>query len=135
MIDVPGTVALAPGGDVAIPVVVRAAADAGTGENYGFVVLTQNGVQRRVPYGFLIERPALRNVTAVPLKKLQTGDTATGTSKVSVVLLPARAVRPAAGLHRADDERGRLRAPLLRRRQRADRQPRRLGARQQRRAR
>ena len=28
-----------------------------TGENYGFVVLTQNGVQRRVPYDFLVERP------------------------------------------------------------------------------
>ncbi len=88
VIDVPGTVALAPGGDVAVPVVVRAAANAGTGENYGFVVLTQNGVQRRVPYDFLIERPALRNLTAVPLKKLQTGDTASGTSLVSVYCCP-----------------------------------------------
>ncbi len=87
-IDVPGTVTLAPGGDVAIPVVVRAAADAGTGENYGFVVLTQNGVQRRVPYDFLVERPALRTMTAVRLKGLQTGDTATGTSKVSVYCCP-----------------------------------------------
>ncbi len=87
-IDVPGTVALSPGGDVPIPVVVRAAADAGVGENYGFVVLTQNGVQRRVPYGFLIERPALRNLAAVPLKKLQTGDTATGKSLVSVYCCP-----------------------------------------------
>ncbi len=87
-IDVPGTVALAQGGDVPVPVVVRAAADAGTGENYGFVVLTRNGVQRRVPYGFLIERPALRNLTAVPLKKLQTGNTATGTSTVSVYCCP-----------------------------------------------
>ena len=87
-IDVPGTVALAPGGDVAIPVVVRAAANAGIGENYGFVVLTQNGVQRRVPYEFLIERPALRNVPAVPLKKLQIGNTATGKSLVSVYCCP-----------------------------------------------
>ena len=87
-IDVPGTVALSPGGDVAIPVVVRVAAGAGLGENYGFVVLSQNGVQRRVPYGFLVERPALRNVTAVPLKKLQTGDTAAGKSNVSVYCCP-----------------------------------------------
>jgi hypothetical protein len=87
-IDVPGTVALAPGGDVAIPVVVRAAANAGIGENYGFVVLTQNGVQRRVPYEFLIERPALRNVPAVPLKKLQIGNTATGPSLVSTYCCP-----------------------------------------------
>ena len=49
------------------------------------------------------------------------------------LLLSARAVRAAAELHRPDDERGRLRAPLLHRRQRADRQPRRLDPRQQRR--
>jgi minor extracellular serine protease Vpr len=96
LIDVPGTVALAPGGDVAIPVVVRAAADAGLGENYGFVVLTQNGVQRRVPYDFLIERPALRNLTAVPLKKLQTGSTAVGKSTVSVYCCPLAPFGPAA---------------------------------------
>jgi subtilisin family serine protease len=87
-IDVPGTIALLPGSDVALPVVVRVGAGAGTGENYGFVLLTQNGVQRRVPYSFLVERPALRNVTALRLKKLQTGDTAAGPSKVSVYCCP-----------------------------------------------
>ena len=94
VIDVPGTVALSPGGDVAVPVVVRAAADAGPGENYGFVVLTQNGVQRRVPYDFLIERPALRNLTALPLKKLQTGNTAAGKSTVSVYCCPLEPFGP-----------------------------------------
>src|SRR6476620_4794630 len=34
-VDVPGQITIAPGGDVAIPVVVRAAADAATGENSG----------------------------------------------------------------------------------------------------
>jgi subtilisin family serine protease len=87
-IDVPGTVALASGGDVAIPVVVRAAADAGLGENYGFVVLTGNGVQRRVPYAFIVERPALRSAPFVALKKLQTGNTATGTNRVSIYCCP-----------------------------------------------
>ena len=77
-IDLPGQLTLAPGGDVAVPVVVRAAADATTGENSGFVVLTGNGVTRRVPYSFLVERPALRDVPAVPLKKTQIGDTAAG---------------------------------------------------------
>jgi minor extracellular serine protease Vpr len=93
-IDVPGTVALAPGGDVAIPVVVRAAADAGLGENYGFVVLSGNGVQRRVPYSFIVERPALRNAPFVALKKLQTGDTAVGTSLVSTYCCPAAPFGP-----------------------------------------
>jgi minor extracellular serine protease Vpr len=87
-INLPGTIAVAPGGDVALPVEVRAAADAGTGENYGFVVLTQNGVQRRVPYAFLVERPALRDVPVATLQKLQTGDTATGASHVSVYCCP-----------------------------------------------
>jgi subtilisin family serine protease len=93
-IDVPGTVALASGSDVAIPVVVRAAADAGTGENYGFVVLSGNGVQRRVPYAFDVERPALRNAPVVALKKQQTGDTATGTSLVSSYCCPAEPFGP-----------------------------------------
>jgi minor extracellular serine protease Vpr len=93
-IDVPGTVALAAGADVAIPVVVRAAAAAGIGENYGFVVLSGNGVRRRVPYAFIVERPALRNAPSVPLKKLQTGNTATGTSLVSSYCCPAAPFGP-----------------------------------------
>jgi len=93
-IDVPGTVALASGGDVAVPVVVRAAADAGTGENYGFLVLSGNGVQRRVPYAFIVERPALRNAPYVALKKLQTGDTAVGTNLVSSYCCPAAPFGP-----------------------------------------
>ena len=93
-IDVPGTVALASGGDVALPVVVRASADAAIGENYGFVVLSGNGVQRRVPYAFLVERPALRNAPYVALKKLQTGDTAVGTSLVSSYCCPAAPFGP-----------------------------------------
>jgi subtilisin family serine protease len=93
-IDVPGTVALASGSDVAIPVVVRAAADAAIGENYGFIVLSGNGVQRRVPYAFLVERPALRNAPFVALKKLQTGDTAAGTNRVSSYCCPAAPFGP-----------------------------------------
>ncbi|MDX6426770.1 MAG: hypothetical protein QOD52_2175, partial [Gaiellaceae bacterium] len=93
-IDVPGTVALASGGDVALPVVVRATADAGLGENYGFVVLTGNGVQRRVPYSFIVERPALRNAPVVALKKLQSGNTATGTNRVSVYCCPTAPFGP-----------------------------------------
>jgi minor extracellular serine protease Vpr len=93
-IDVPGTVTVATGGDVAIPVVVRADANAGIGENFGFVVLSANGIQRRVPYSFLLERPALRTLTAMPLQKLQTGDTAKGTSLVSTYCCPSEPFGP-----------------------------------------
>ncbi|MGH3003356.1 MAG: S8 family serine peptidase, partial [Gaiellaceae bacterium] len=94
VIDVPGLAAIQPGGDVAIPVVVRAAADAAPGENYGFVVLSGDGVQRRVPYAFLVERPALRGAPVTPLKKLQTGDTASGTNRVSVYCCPSEPFGP-----------------------------------------
>jgi hypothetical protein len=87
-VDVP------PGGDVSIPVTVRASADAGKGENYGFVVLTGNGVQRRVPYAFILEKPALASAPVVALKKLQTGDTASGTNRVSQYCCPAAPFGP-----------------------------------------
>jgi minor extracellular serine protease Vpr len=93
-IDLPGSVTIAPGGDVAIPVVVRAAATAATGENFGLVVISGSGVQRRVPYAFLVERPALRTLKAVALKKLQTGDTAGGTSLVSTYCCPSEPFGP-----------------------------------------
>jgi minor extracellular serine protease Vpr len=95
-IDVPGTVAIPAGGDVAIPVVVRAPTNAGLGENFGFVILTGNGVQRRVPYAFIVERPALRDAPVVALKKLQTGTTATGTNRVSAYCCPAAPFGPPA---------------------------------------
>jgi len=94
VIELPGQITVAPGGDVAVPVVVRADANATTGENYGFVVLTGNGVTRRVPYSFLIERPALRNLTAIKLKKTQIGDTAVGTSRVSTYCCPSEPFGP-----------------------------------------
>ncbi|MGZ4334704.1 MAG: S8 family serine peptidase [Gaiellaceae bacterium] len=93
-IDVPGSITLAPGGFAAVPVTVTAAADAGAGPSFGFVVLSGNGVQRRVPYAFLVERPALRAVAAVPLKKEQVGDTSKGTSRVSVYCCPAEPFGP-----------------------------------------
>jgi minor extracellular serine protease Vpr len=93
-IDAQSTVALGPGGLAFIPVTVTAAANAATGTNGGFIVLSGNGVQRRVPYAFLVERPALRNVPSTPLKELQTGDTSKGASQVSVYCCPAAPFGP-----------------------------------------
>ena len=77
-----------------IPVTVVAPASATTGENYGFIVLTLNGVSRRVPYSFLVERPALANVPAKELVKLQTGDTAVGPNRVSQYCCPSEPFGP-----------------------------------------
>jgi minor extracellular serine protease Vpr len=93
-VDVPGQIVVAPGGDVSIPVVVRADGTATTGENYGFVLLTGDGVTRRVPYSFLIERPALRDVNALKLRKTQVGSTAAGSSRVSVYCCPSEPFGP-----------------------------------------
>ena len=93
-LDVPGNALLMPGGSVSVPVVVNVAADAGVGENAGFLVLSGNGVQRRVPYAFLVERPALRTVQATPLAKLQVGSTAKGASRVAVYCCPSEPFGP-----------------------------------------
>ncbi len=94
VIDVPGTITITPGGSVAMPVVVNVGAGATVGQNNGFFVLSHDGVQRRVPYAFLVERPALRNVPATPLKKIQTGDTATGTNRVTTYCCPSEPFGP-----------------------------------------
>ena len=93
-IDAQPTVALGPGGLAFVPITVTAAADAGTGTNDGFIVLSGNGVQRRVPYAFLVERPALRTAPSTPLAEVETGDTAKGASKVSVYCCPAEPFGP-----------------------------------------
>jgi hypothetical protein len=93
-ISVPGTVTLTPGGFTGFPVSVSASANAATGMNDGFIVLSGNGVQRRVPYAFLVERPALRNMAVAPLQKFQTGDTAKGTSRVAAYCCPAAPFGP-----------------------------------------
>ena len=94
-IDAPASLTLTPGGFTGIPVTVEASADAATGINQGFVVLSGDGVQRRVPYAFLVEKPALRNAPVTELKKLQTGDTATGPNNVSVYCCPSEPFGPA----------------------------------------
>ncbi len=96
-IDVPGNLLLAPGAEVAVPVVVHAAADAATGENYGFVVLTGDGVARRVPYAFLVERPGLHSAAVTQLQQQQVGDTASGPSLVSAYCCPSAPFGPPPG--------------------------------------
>src|SRR5206468_13098226 len=92
-VEVPGTVSVAPGGEAALPVVARAAAGAAKGDDYGFVVLSKDGVTRRIPYAFFVTRPALASVTPIPLRQLQTGTTI-GDSRVSQYRWPAAPFGP-----------------------------------------
>ena len=94
-VGVPGTVTLASGGETDFTVAVSASPDAAKGDDYGFVVL-RNGTQtRRIPYLFLVTRPGLEGETAKPLKKLQTGDTRSGTSRVDLYRFPDAPFGPA----------------------------------------
>jgi hypothetical protein len=87
-VDLPGTLALAPGGGVDLAATVRASADAVQGENFGFIVLRNGASARRIPYFFLVTRPALAAASVVPLKKLQSGDTRTGADRVQAYRYP-----------------------------------------------
>jgi hypothetical protein len=87
-IELPGSIAVAPGGSVDLAVTVRAAADAVQGENFGFVVLRNGASARRIPYFVLVDRPALAAASVVPLRKLQTGDTRTGVDRVRAYRYP-----------------------------------------------
>jgi minor extracellular serine protease Vpr len=87
-VELPGTLAIAPGGGADLPIVARAAPDAVQGENFGFVVLRNGASTRRVPYFFLVDRPALAAAAVVPLKKRQRGTTRAGTDLVRAYRYP-----------------------------------------------
>ena len=93
-VDLPGSVVVSPGGTAEIPVVVRANAGAATGDDYGFITLTNGGQVRRVPYYFTVERPGAEIGPVLPLKKFQTGDTRKGTSNISQYRFPTSPFGP-----------------------------------------
>src|SRR5204863_3404352 len=62
---------------------------AGNGENYGFVVLRNGALTRRIPYFFLVDRPALAAAREQPLRTVQSGTTASGESLVGRYRYPA----------------------------------------------
>ncbi|MBD0329280.1 MAG: S8 family serine peptidase [Thermoleophilia bacterium] len=95
-VEAPGVVQLAPGGQTSVTVTARAAGDAQKGENYGFVVLRRGDAVRRIPYFFLVKRPAFLGVPARTLRRTQTGDTRRGVSRTSVYRYPTAPFGPAA---------------------------------------
>jgi subtilisin family serine protease len=88
-LELPGSIELPPGGSVSLAAFARAAADASPGENFGFVVLRRGVVVRRIPYFFLVTRPALGALPAVTLRTLQSGDTRPGRSQVQQYRYPS----------------------------------------------
>jgi subtilisin family serine protease len=81
-VSVPPSVTVPPGGTATFPAVASAPGGAPEGDNYGFVVLRQGGVARRIPYGFVVTRPRLAAAQAAPLQPTTTGDTSAGADRV-----------------------------------------------------
>ena len=77
-LSVPGVLSIAPGGEGDLVAIARATSTATPGENYGFIVLRHGDVTRRIPYAFVVSKPALADVDATKLKAFNTGDTRTG---------------------------------------------------------
>ncbi len=93
-IIVPGSITLAPGGDVQIPVTARASGAAAAGEAYGMLLLRRGATTRKIPYALLVTRPGLAAAPVLPLEQFQIGTTKTGVSRASAYRYPAAAFGP-----------------------------------------
>jgi minor extracellular serine protease Vpr len=93
-LTLPPFVDVPPGGEGELVAIARASANAISGEDYGFIVLRRGDVTRRIPYAFVVSKPALASVTAQKLTRFVTGDTRQGTSRVSVYCCPSEPFGP-----------------------------------------
>jgi minor extracellular serine protease Vpr len=96
-IEVPNAIDLAPGGNAAVPLIATASAGAIAGENYGFVVLRRGAETRRIPYLFVVTRPAFEGAAAKKLQVWQEGTTRFGASRANVYAYPQWAFGPPPG--------------------------------------
>jgi minor extracellular serine protease Vpr len=93
-LTLPPFVDVPPGGEGELVGIARASADAVSGEDYGFIVLRRGDVTRRIPYAFVVSKPALASMTPQKLTRFVTGDTRQGTSRVSVYCCPSEPFGP-----------------------------------------
>ena len=108
-IDVASPVTIPPGGETSFEISAHASGGAAAGDDYGFVVLRQGSVTRRVPYGFSVTRPQLAGAQVTPLRKVQSGTTASGTDRARSYRWPTTpfAINGLFGLDKPVDETGR----------------------------
>ncbi len=93
-LDVTPAVSIPPGGEGELVVVAHASATAPAGEDYGLVLLRKGDVVRKVPYAFVVSRPALAALQPTPLKLLQAGQTLTGPNRVTEYCCPSQPFGP-----------------------------------------
>ena len=96
-VSAPGTVIVPAAGSTTLTVTASADAGAAAGDDYGFLVLTKDGVRRRLPYAFLVTRPGLASDQAVQLRATQSGDTRKGTGHAAVYRWPTAGLGPFVG--------------------------------------
>ena len=93
-VDLPPLLSISPGGEADLVAVARGSAGATAGEDYGFILLRQGSVTRKIPYEFYVGRPQLGLMEAKRLVKFQAGDTVKGPNRVSSYCCPAAPFGP-----------------------------------------
>ncbi|MFN2470223.1 MAG: S8 family serine peptidase [Gaiellaceae bacterium] len=94
-LELPAVVTVPPGGRTEVSVGAVAAAGSPTGDNFGFVVLRQGAVTRRIPYAFFVSQPqVLLQQPPRKLRRIQTGTTRYGASRVSAYRFPGAPFGP-----------------------------------------
>jgi hypothetical protein len=83
-----------PGGEADLVAIAHASVAAEVGEDYGFILLRQGTVTRKIPYDFYVGRPQLAQLEAKRLVKFQVGTTAKGPNRVSTYCCPAAPFGP-----------------------------------------
>jgi minor extracellular serine protease Vpr len=93
-LELPPMLTIPPGGEADLVAVARGSAAATVGEDYGFIVLRQGSVTRKIPYEFYVGRPQLALMEAKRLVKFQVGNTVKGPNRVSAYCCPAAPFGP-----------------------------------------
>ena len=96
-VQVPSSIDLAPGGTASVPLIATVGPGATEGTDYGFVLLRKGTETRRVPYLFLVTRPAFEGVDAKNLDVYQVGTTKSGPSRANIYRYPEWAFGPPPG--------------------------------------
>jgi minor extracellular serine protease Vpr len=93
-VDVTPVVTVPPGGDGTLVVVVHASRSAPAGEDFGTILLRQGAATRKIPYAFVVSRPALELVQPAKLQRAQVGATLNGPNEVDEYCCPSEPFGP-----------------------------------------
>jgi minor extracellular serine protease Vpr len=93
-LDVTPVVTIPPGGEGELVVVAHASKTAPAGEDVGVILLRQGDATRKIPYAFVVSRPALELLQPAKLERFQVGDTLNGPNRVDEYCCPSEPFGP-----------------------------------------